>query len=60
VSAETRDLIMFAVALVAVVGCMYYYVRGVIDEDRLLSRSAVVMFLLFGAVAAIMFVRILK
>ena len=58
-STETRDLIMLAVALVAVVGCMYYYVRGVIDEDRLLSRSAVVMFLLFGAVAAIMFVRIL-
>jgi len=50
---------MFAAALVAVVGCMYYYVRGVIDEDRLLSRSAVVMFLLFGAVAGIMFVRIL-
>jgi hypothetical protein len=59
-STVTRDLFMFAVALFAAVAFVYYYVRGVLDEDRLLSRGAVGMFLLFGAVATIMLVRILS
>jgi hypothetical protein len=59
VSTQTLDLFMFAVAFVAALAFAYYYVMGVLDKDRLLSRGAVGMFLLFGAVATIMLVRIL-
>jgi hypothetical protein len=58
-STQALDLFMFAVALVAAVAFAYYYVMGVLEKDRLLSRGAVGMFLLFGAVATIMLVRIL-
>jgi hypothetical protein len=58
-STETLQLFMVVVALLAALAFAYYYVRGVLDKDRLLSRVSVIMFLLFGAVAAIMLVRIL-
>ena len=59
VSTGVRDLFMFAVALVAAVVFVYYYVRGVLEKDQLLSRASALMFLLFSAVATIMLVRIL-
>lgn len=34
-------------------------VAGELDGDRLLSRSATVMFVLFGVLAAVFFIRIL-
>ncbi len=43
----------FVVALVAAVLCARYYVLGVLDGDRLLSRAAAAASLIFGAVAAI-------
>ncbi len=49
----------FIVAAVAAVLCARYYVLGVLDGDKLLSRAAVVAFLIFGAVAAIALGRIL-
>jgi hypothetical protein len=53
------QLFMFVVALLAALAYVYYYVMGVLDKDRLLSRTAAVAFVLFGAVAAIILVRIL-
>jgi hypothetical protein len=58
-SATLWDLVFFAVAFLAATGCAYYYVRGVLDEDRLLSRSAAVAFFLFGVVAAVSLLRAL-
>ena len=49
----------FIVAAVAAVLCARYYVLGVLEGDRLLSRAAAVAFLVFGAVAAIALGRIL-
>jgi hypothetical protein len=51
---------MFAVALVAAVALFYYYVRGVLDKDRRLSRGSLLGFLIFGALAVILLVRSLS
>lgn len=48
---DTLGLLFFAVALFAVFGSVYYYVAGVLDGDRLLSRSALLALLVFGAAA---------
>ncbi len=49
----------FIVAAVAAVLCARYYVLGVLEGDRLLSRAAAAAFRVFGAVAAIALGRIL-
>ena len=41
------------------VASFYYLVAGVLSNDRLLSRSAVVAFVLFGVLAAVYLVRLL-
>lgn len=46
---------MLLVALLAAVGCAYYYVVAVLDEDRPLSRASALAFVVFGAVAAVIF-----
>ncbi len=48
---DTLGLLFFGVALFAAVGSVYYYVMGVLERDRLVSRAAVVGFLVFGAAA---------
>jgi len=55
VSDRTLDLLMLLVALLAAVGCAYYYVVAVLDEDRPLSRASALAFVVFGAVAAVIF-----
>ena len=59
VRAETREIMLFVVALVAAAGSARYYVTAVLDGDRLLSRSAAVAFVVFGVAAVVFFVRIL-
>jgi hypothetical protein len=59
VSTGTLDVLLLAVALFAVAASAYYYVAGVLDGDRLLSRSATVVFVLFGVLAAVPFIWIL-
>ena len=56
-STQTRDIFMVAVALLASVALAYYYVLGVLDKDRLLSRGALLGFLVFCALAVILLVR---
>ena len=58
-STGTLDALLLAVALFAVAASAYYYVAGVLDGDRLLSRSATVAFVLFGVLAAVFLMRIL-
>lgn len=58
-STETRDLLLFAVALIAVVASGYYYVAAVLDGDRPLSRAAAVGFFIFAVVAVVFFWRVL-
>ncbi len=58
-STGTRDLLLLVVALFAVAASAYYYVAGVLDNDRLLSRSSVVTFVLFGVLGVLLVARIL-
>jgi hypothetical protein len=50
---------MFGVALFTVAASVYYFAAGVLDRDRLLSRSAAAVFVLFGVLAAVVLLRIL-
>jgi hypothetical protein len=47
----TLGLLFFLVALLAMVAMGRYYVLGVLEKDRVASRSAAVGFLVFGAAA---------
>ena len=47
----TSGLLFFLVALLAALAMARYYVLGVLQGDRVASRSAAVGFLAFGAVA---------
>lgn len=53
------DLIVLMVAIVAALGCAYYYVAAVLDEHRALSRSAALAFFLFSLVVAVFFRKVL-
>ena len=48
-----RDLLLLMVAIIAAVGCAYYYIVAVLDGHRALSRSAVVAFFVFSLIVAI-------
>jgi hypothetical protein len=47
-------------ALLFAVGFFYYYVAGVHFEDRAMSRSAALAFLVFFAAAVVFLVRFLR
>ena len=47
----TSGLLFFLVALLAALAMARYYVLGVLQGDRVASRWAAVLFLVFGAVA---------
>src|SRR4028118_1582610 len=49
---DTLGLLFFLVALLATVAMGRYYVLGVLQRDRVASRSAAVGFLVFGAAGA--------
>ena len=54
-----RDLLFLMVAIIAAVGCAYYYIVAVLDGHRTLSRSAVVAFFVFSLIVAVYIRRIL-
>ena len=54
-----QDFILLAVAVLAAVGCAYYYVVAVLDGHRALSRSAALAFFVFSVLVAVYFRRIL-
>ena len=51
--ARAQDFILLVVAILAAVGCAYYYVVAVLDGHRALSRSAAVAFFVFSLIVAV-------
>ncbi len=43
-STGLRDTLILAVTLLAMVAFAYYYVQGVLEQDRFVSRAAAVAF----------------
>jgi hypothetical protein len=59
VGAKVQDFLLLAVAILAAVGCAYYYVVAVLDGHRPLSRSAALAFFVFSLIVAVYFRRLL-
>lgn len=53
------DFLVLLVAIVAAVGCAYYYIVAVLDRHRALSRSAALAFFIFSLVVAVLFRKLL-
>lgn len=51
--AKVQELILLAVAIIAAVGCAYYYIVAVLDGHRALSRSAALAFFVFSLLVAV-------
>ena len=58
-SQAARDALNLALCALFAAGSFYYYVSGVHFEDRAMSRSAGLLFLLFFAGAVVFLARIL-
>ena len=54
------DAIDLVLCLLFAAGSLYYYVAGVHFEDRVMSRSAALAFLVFFAAAVVFLVRFLR
>jgi hypothetical protein len=59
VSTAAWNLLTLVATILFMVGFFYYYVAGVVDENRALSRAAALAFLVCGIVALVMLVRII-
>jgi hypothetical protein len=60
VSPGTWDVLDLVLCALFAAGSFYYYVAGVVDENRALSRSAALAFLVFFVGALVFFVRVLR
>lgn len=58
-SDRTWDIVFIGTAIVATLGCGYYYVIGVVHRDRGLARLAAAGFLLFSVAAVLYFWRVM-
>ena len=58
-SPVAQDVLDLALCVLFAAGFFYYYVAGVHFEDRTLSRSAALAFLVFAVAAVVFFVRII-
>ena len=58
-STGLRDTLILAVTLLGMVGFAYYYVRGVLEHDRLVSRAAAVAFVLCAVLGVVFMIRLL-
>jgi hypothetical protein len=54
------DALDLVLAVLFAAGSFYYYVAGVHFEDRAMSRSAALAFLVFFVAAVVFFVRVLQ
>jgi predicted PurR-regulated permease PerM len=59
VSTGLRDTLILAVTLLGMVAFAYYYVRGVFEKDRLVSRAAAVAFVLCVVLGVVFIIRLL-
>ncbi len=58
-STGLRDTLILAVTLLGMVAFAYYYIRGVLENDRLVSRAATVAFVLCAVLGVVFIVRLL-
>ncbi len=58
-STGLRHTLILAVTLLGMVAFAYYYVRGVLEKDRLVSRAAAVAFVLCAVLGVVFVVRLL-
>ena len=58
-STGLRDTLILAVAVLAMVAFAYYYVQGVLEQDRLVSRAAAVAFVLCFVLGVVFVMRLL-
>ena len=58
-SARTWDVFLLAAALLCAAGFARYYIRGVLDGDRILARAAAVGFFFLCAAAIVSLLKIL-
>ena len=58
-STGLRDTLILAVTLLGMMAFAYYYVRGVFERDRLVSRAAAVAFILCVVLGVVFVVRLL-
>ena len=58
-STGLRDTLILAVTLLGMLAFAYYYVRGVLENDRLVSRAATVAFVLCGVLVVVFIIRLL-
>ena len=58
-SARAQDFLLLAVAILAAVGCTYYFIVAVLDGHRALSRSALLAFFVFSLLVAVYFRKVL-
>ena len=58
-STGLRDTLILAVTLLGMLAFAYYYVRGVLENDRLVSRAATVAFVLCGVLGVVFIIRLL-
>ncbi len=59
-SIHTRDILMLVISLASAVCSVYLYVGAVLYRARAASRSFALSFLVFGAFAVLMLVRLLR
>jgi hypothetical protein len=59
VSTGLRDTLILAVTLLGMVAFAYYYVRGVLENDRLVSRAAAVAVVLCVVLGVVFIIRLL-
>ena len=57
-SARTWDIVLLAAAILCAAGFARYYVRGVLEGDRMLARAAAVGFFVLGAAAIVSLLRV--
>jgi hypothetical protein len=57
--ARAQDLLLLTVAILAAVGCAYYYIVAVLDGQRALSRSEALAFFVFSLQVAVYFRKVL-
>jgi hypothetical protein len=60
VSGQLRDgLLLLAISLFRMTGCVYFYIAGKLDGDRALSSFAALVFVVFGVEVVVLAARIL-
>jgi len=59
VSTGAFNALILATALLFMIGFFYYYVAGVVDRNRALSRASALAFVAFVAAAVVFLVRVL-